>query len=195
MSKIKVGELREVLKELNSKQIGVETIDFHGTAIEVKQFLPIQDKFNLVASIFESAIDREDGLHILDKNKLEIAFKNLIVTEYSNLTLPKNTIESYDMLCESGLFNSVYNGIPEGEREELQTLLDGYIDTEKQEYQQRNTIQYVLKNSLDRLIDKMPSDVELGELIESASKEFSNFDPNKLTFLKDAIGWNGGVEK
>ncbi|HZJ98758.1 MAG TPA: hypothetical protein VFC79_02060 [Tissierellaceae bacterium] len=180
MSKIKVGELREVLKELESKQVGVETISFHGLSISVKQFIPIQEKINLVASIFESSIDRSGDLHILDGNKLDIAYKNLVVGEYSNLTLPKNTLESYDMLCESGLFNVVYDSIPLDERLLLENVLDNYIDAEKDEYDQRNgmsdrelRIENVIKDGIDGLlieltkfIDRLPERDEWGDIMK-----------------------------
>ncbi len=195
MSKIKVGELREVLKELESKQVGVETVDFHGLSISIKQFIPIQEKINLVASIFESSIDRSGDLHILDGNKLDIAYKTLVVGEYSNLTLPKNTLESYDMLCESGLFDVIYDAIPLDERLLLESVLDKYIDAERDEYEQRNTIQYIVKDLLQKLINKIPDGVELEELVKNASEEFSKFDPDKMEFLKSAMDWNSGGEK
>ena len=195
MSKIKVGELREVLKELKSQQRDVKVVDFQGLKLEIKQFISIQEKINLVASIFESSIDRSGDLHILDGNKLDIAYKNLVVGEYSNLTLPKNTLESYDMLCESGLFDVVYDGIPLDERLLLENVLDSYIDAEKDEYDQRNTIQYIVKDLLQNLINKIPDGVKLEELVKSASEEFANFDPEKMEFLKSAMDWNSGVEK
>ena len=195
MAKIKVGELREVIKELESKQKHIRVVDFQGLKLEIKQFLSIQEKINLVASIFESSIDRSGDLHILDGNTLDIAYKNLVVGEYSNLTLPKNTLESYDMLCESGLFNVVYDAIPLDERLLLENVLDNYIDAEKDEYEQRNTIQYIVKDLLQKLMNKIPDGVELEELVKNASEEFANFDPDKLEFLKSAMDWNSGVEK
>lgn len=195
MAKILVSELRETLKELKSQQGDTKVIDFQGLKLEVKQFLSIQEKINLVASIFESSIDRSGGLHILDGNKLDIAYKNLVVGEYSNLTLPKNTIESYDMLCESGLFDVIYEGIPIDERLLLENVLDNYIDAEKDEYDQRNTIQYIVKDLLQKLMNKIPDGVELEKLVKNASEEFANFDPDKMEFLKSAMDWNSGVEK
>lgn len=195
MVKILVGELRETLKELKSQQRDTMVIDFQGLKLEVKQFIPIQEKINLVASIFESSIDRSGDLHILDGNKLDIAYKNLVVGEYSNLTLPKNTLESYDMLCESGLFDVIYDSIPLDERLLLESVLDNYIDAEKDEYDQRNTIQYIVKDLLQKLMNKIPDGVELEELVKNASEEFTNFDPDKLEFLKSAMDWNSGVEK
>ncbi len=195
MSKIKVGELREVLKELESKQIGVETISFHGLSISIKQFIPIQGKINLASSIFESAIDRSGDLHILDGNKLDIAYKVLVVGEYTNITLPKDTVVSYDMLCRSGLFDVVYDAIPLDERLLLESVLDNYIDAERDEYEQRNAIQYIVKDLLQKLMNKIPDGVELDELVKNASEEFANFDPDKMEFLKSAMDWNSGAEK
>lgn len=209
MSKIKVGELREVLKELESKQVGVETISFHGLSISIKQFIPIQEKINLVASIFESSIDRSGDLHILDGNKLDIAYKNLVVGEYSNLTLPKNTLESYDMLCESGLFDVIYDGIPLDERLLLENVLDNYIDAEKDEYEQRNTIvdrelriENVIKDGIDRLlaeltrfIDKLPEKDEWGDIMKDIPQSldglFSQIKEGTKTLGKDEQDYLG----
>ena len=192
MSKIKVGELRETLKELESKQVGVETIDFHGLSISVQQFLPIQDKINLVASIFDSAIDRSEGLHILDGNKLDIAYKVLVVGEYTNITLPKDTVVSYDMLCGSGLFDVVYNVIPLDERLLLESVLDNYIDVERDEYEQSNTIQYIVKEILQSLINKIPDETELEKIMSNAKEELAKFDPQKLKYVNDFMAMNKG---
>ncbi|HZK00614.1 MAG TPA: hypothetical protein VFC79_11425, partial [Tissierellaceae bacterium] len=155
-------------------------IDFHGLSISIKQFLPIQEKINLVASIFDSAIDRSEGLHILDGNKLDIAYKVIVVGEYTSITLPKDTVVSYDMLCRSGLFDVIYDAIPLDERLLLESVLDNYIDAERDEYEQRNTIsdrelriENVIKDGIDGLlieltkfIDRLPEKDEWGNIMK-----------------------------
>lgn len=192
MAKIKVGELRELHKTMAED---ITTHDFFGLQIEIKPYIPFLEKIKLVSSIYESAVNRDDGLHIIDYNSLSIAFKTLFLETYTNLTLPKNTIESYDIIQEIGLFDFVYDKLSVSERIELRQALDDFIDKKRDEYDQKNTIQYIIKNGLSKLIEKTPNETQLKELIANAKEEFSNLDINKMNFLKAAIGWNNGVEK
>lgn len=194
MSKILVKELKEALKQ-NQKQ-NIKAVDYNGLQLDIKQYLTISEKLTLIKSIFESAIDRDNGLHILNKNSLDIAYKVLLVQTYvPNLTLPKNVIESYDMLCESGLYDFICEIIPTGELIDIEMALKNHIEAERDEYEQKNTIQYIIKDLLSGLIDKLPSKEEAEEFVKMASKEIEGFDKDKLNFLKDFQFWNNGVEK
>lgn len=194
MSKILVKELRETLKQ--NQRENIKVVDYNGLSLEIKQYLTISEKLTLIKSIFESAIDRDNGLHILNKNSLDIAYKVLLVQTYvPNLTLPKNVIESYDMLYESGLYDFIYENIPSDELIDIEIALNNHIDAEKDEYEQKNTIQYIIKDLLNGLIDKLPSKEEAEEFVKMASKEIEGFDKDKLNFLKDFQFWNNGVEK
>ena len=96
MAKIKVKELKNAV-ELNKTE-KIKLIHFDSLEIEVLQSTTFQEKINLVATMFESAIDRDNGLHILNYNSLDLAYKVLLVEKYTNLTLPKDYLQSYDML-------------------------------------------------------------------------------------------------
>ncbi len=193
MAKIKVGELRDTIKSMDIKS--EKAINFNGLEISIKQYIPIAEKLTLIKSIFESAIDRENGLHILNGNSLDIAFRVLLVEKYTNLTLPKNIIESYDILVSSGLYDTIYENIPVTELSDINMALNNHIDAERDEYDQKNTIQYIIKDGLNKLIEKTPNETQLKELIANAKEEFSNLDIDKMNFLKAAIDWNNGVEK
>ena len=73
MAKILIGELKEVLKQ--NKKEDIKVVDYHGIQIEIKQSTNVQEKINLVASIFESAINRENGLHLLNYNNLDVVIE------------------------------------------------------------------------------------------------------------------------
>jgi len=193
MSKTTVKQLREILKQNKKENIKAE---YNGLLLEIRQYLPITEKITLIKSIFESAIDRDNGLHILNKNSLDIAYRILLVQTYvPNLTLPKNTIEAYDLLCESGLYDFIYENIPTTELIDIEVGLKNHIETERDEYEQRNTIQYIIKDLLSGLIDKLPSKEEAEEFVKMASKEIEGFDPNKMEFVKSFLNWNNGVDK
>lgn len=190
MAKIKVKELKNAV-ELNKTE-KIKLIHFDSLEIEVLQSTTFQEKINLVATMFESAIDRDNGLHILNYNSLDLAYKVLLVEKYTNLTLPKDYLQSYDMLVSSGIYTKIYESIPVKELSDLNMVLENYIDTERDEYEQKNSIQYIVKDLLGGLINKLPSKDEAEEFIKMASKEIEGFDPQKLQFVKDFIAMNKG---
>lgn len=190
MSKIKVGELRETIKELKSKQNDVQTVDFHGLKIEIKQYIPFLEKIAFASSIYESAVNKKEGLHIVNENSLDVAFKIFLIQTYTNISLPQkkdedgemntDTIQSYEMLVSSGLFHFVYDNIPVSEISDLEMVLGNLIDTKQVEYDQRNVIsdrelriENVIKDGIDsllaeltRFIDRLPEKDEWEDIMK-----------------------------
>ena len=60
-------KLHEVTKEVK-KILGdnVKVVNFHGIDIEVKQYLPIQDKIDLVGTAYVSGVDIGDDLETVE---------------------------------------------------------------------------------------------------------------------------------
>ena len=95
----------------------------------------------------------------------------MLVETYTNLTLSKNPIESYDMLVDSGLYDVVCDNIPEKELLDLQQVLDNHIITKQNESEQSMKLEYIIKNAIDNLLFKLenfvssiPSTEEIKEL-------------------------------
>lgn len=168
MANIKVKELKETLKQ-NQKE-NIKVVDYHGLQIEVKQQTTIQEKINLVASIFESAINRENGLHLLNYNNLDVAYKIFIVQNYTNITLPKNTQEAYDLLISSGLYDFIYDNIPLEERDRLEMTLNNHIDAEHDKYEQNLKLEKVIKDGINGLLSRLDKYVESMPTIEEMEK-------------------------
>ena len=185
MAKIKVKELKNAV-ELNKTE-KIKLIHFDSLEIEVLQSTTFQEKINLVATMFESAIDRDNGLHILNYNSLDLAYKVLLVEKYTNLTLPKDYLQSYDMLVSSGIYTKIYESIPVKELSDLNMVLENYIDTERDKYEQKNTIQYIIKDGLNKLIEKIPNEEGMKEFIKNASNELNNLNPDNLKFVQEFL--------
>lgn len=190
MANIKVKELREALKQ-NQKD-NIKVADYNGLQIEIKQYIPFQKKINLVATMVESTINRDNGLHIINGNTLDLAFKVFLVGEYANITLPKDYMESYDLLVSSGLYDFIYENIPHNELLDLQTALNNHIDAERDEYEQKNTIQYIIKDLLSGLIDKLPNEEGIAKMIDEAKKTMDGFSPDKMEFVKEFLAKTSG---
>ena len=59
------------------------------------------------------------------------------------------------------IYNFIYDNIPQNEILDLQMALNNHIDAERDEYEQKNTIQYIIKDLLGGLIDKIPSEEKI----------------------------------
>lgn len=205
MSKILVNDLKELAKQTDSTKI----IDFKGYPIQIKTYLPITEKIGLVSSIYKSAVDEDDNLQNISYNSLSIAYKALVIKAYTDISLPKDTIQAYDLLVQTGLYDEIYQSIPVEERLELESIFDNFIDEKQERYERENKakeqelrIENVIKDGIDGLlvrldefIKKLPEKDQWGDIGKDVVDAVNNLDPSKLKFISQVIGWNNGVEK
>ncbi len=192
-------KLHEVTKEVN-KILGdnVKVVDFHGTDIKIKQYLPIQDKINLVGTAYVSGVEIEDDLETIDSCKTDILFKLLLVNAYTNIKF-NNNLRNYDLLLESGLYKVVYDNIPKDELFGLHDMLFDVVEDGKREIEQRNSIPFIIKGFVNKIIDFFSDEKKLDKFIKKmdkavakAKKEIDNFEPDKLEFVKEFMAVNSG---
>lgn len=183
-SKINVKELKEMHKQLDN----VVEVQVNGLKIEVKKYLPIKEKMNLVNSIYQTSLENRE-INLIDYNKKEIAKVILITQYYTNIKLPKDILEGYDLLMSTGIYSAIEHAITHEiiTIEQMVRYMELYNENK---YKKGNDI----KAMINKIIDKTPTDKEMKELIEQTKKEIDNFDPNKLKFVKDFINkTNGGT--
>lgn len=163
MAKIKVGELRNLRKNTGDK---VKTCEFEGLNIEVRMYLPIDKKIKLVHEVYLSLMDT-NGLatHLFD-----VMLNIFIVEYYTNMTLPKDTSEAYDLITETGIFDFVCECLYEKEMNELKNMMLKYIDVKKEEERQNNTFSAIVSQLVEAFDDKLPSQENMDALIRSLIK-------------------------
>lgn len=188
MSKIKVGELRDLQKEFTKD---IDVINFHGLEIDVKQYLPIEDKIILATTIYKSSTNDEDGLLAVNENTRDVLTTYLITQYYTNLTLPQDYLEGYDILISTGLYDAIKENIID-EVNRVEEIVDNMVMKGLVEYEQKNRLMYVVREILNELVNKIPTADEAKKFVEEASKEIENFDPDKLQFIKDFLVANSG---
>lgn len=188
MSKIKVSELRALIDKN-----GIEILDFNDLKIEIKKYLPVAQKLELVLSVYNSCIDEDNGLKIVNGNSKEIALVYFITKYYVNVNLPKDIFEAYDILIESGLYNTIENVIYD-EVIRIEDMLDEVIAYEDEKYYQENKFVYVVKNLLQELIDKVPNLEEAKDFVEMAEREINNLNPDNLEFVKSFMAKTSGED-
>ena len=158
----------------------VKTIDFNGNQIEVKQYLPIEDKIDLINISLQMA--KENGIYNLIK--LNMYFNLYIVYLYTNISFTDKQREDeyklYNTLLSTGLVETIRKAIPENEN----MILENYLNRQL-------TCNLEYKNSFAGIISNIIND--LPERAEEMQSIIENFDKEKFTnVLEFAKAANGG---
>lgn len=98
----------------------IKTIEINNQEIEIKQYLPIADKLELISSVINWAADANNFANPV---KIEVFTKLEIVFRYTNLTFTEKQREDpaklYDLLEENHIFEQIFSLIPKNEFEYL----------------------------------------------------------------------------
>lgn len=112
--------------------------------IEVKQYLPINEKLELISSVINSAADENNFSNPVKEN----VFLTLeILYHYTNINFTDKQKEDptklYDLVVSSGLADKVTDLIPE---EELDEVINGVTQSIKAIYAYRNSVLGILES-------------------------------------------------
>lgn len=155
-------------------------ITFNNTKIEVLQYLPIEEKYDLVMITLQKAKEN----NIYNPVKLEMYFNLNLIYLYTNISFTEkqreNEAKLYDTFKSGGLMDAIIDAIPENEYNELLE----YIDTLVEKFENNE------KSFAAKLADFME---ELPEKMESAAKIAESFNPEQFKeVINFATAANGG---
>jgi hypothetical protein len=154
----------------------ITTIDFNEQTIEVKQYLPINDKLELISNVINAS---HDDNNFANPVKVSVFTTLEIMYAYTNINFTDKQKEDptklYDMLISSGLVAAVVNAIPEAEYHEV---LCGVTDSIDAIYTYRNSILGIMENIAS---DYKDLDFNAEEIQQKIG------DPNNMTFLKEVL--------
>ena len=159
-----------------TKKNEIKTLKYNGEEIEVKQYLPIQDKLALISRVISYASDQ---YNFANSVKLDLFLSLEIMYEYTNINFTEkqkeNPTKLYDLLEENGLIDAVISLIPSTE---YQTLYEGVAEISKSVYNYQNSVLGILD-----VINKDYNNLKLdtNEIVE----ELTN--PEQLSTLKKVI--------
>lgn len=158
------------------KQEQIKTVSINDQTVEVKQYLPINDKLQLITRVLQQAADENNFSNPI---KLELFTSLEIVFAYSNLSFTEkqkaDLVKLYDLLEENDIFNQIIAVIPTNE---YQSILDGV--------QKCSDAIYTYRNSLLGILDVVASDYT--DLDFDATKIQNVLaDPQNLSLLKDVV--------
>lgn len=144
--------------------------------IEVKQYLPINEKLELISSVINSAADENNFSNPVKEN----VFLTLeILYHYTNINFTdkqkEDPVKLYDLVVSSGLVNKVTDLIPE---EELDEVINGVAQSVKAIYTYRNSALGILESISQ---DYSNLDLDATEIQEKLA------DPENMAFLKQVL--------
>ena len=144
--------------------------------IEVKQYLPINEKLELISSVINSAADENNFSNPVKEN----VFLTLeILYHYTNINFTdkqkEDPVKLYDLVVSSGLVNKVTDLIPE---EELDEVINGVAQSVKAIYTYKNSVLGILE-SINQ--DYSALNLDATEIQQKLA------DPDNMALLKQVL--------
>lgn len=154
----------------------ITTIKFNEQDIEVKQYLPLQNKLELIGNIINQSADETKFYNI---GKLDTFEAIELIKYYTNINFTDKQLEDipklYDLVVSTGLYDEIYNAIPEVETSWIHNVLMDTVDSI-----------YKYQNSVFGILDAVTTDYQnLNFDVAELQKNISN--PENLTLLKDVV--------
>lgn len=125
-----------------TKNTGIASFDWNGQTVEVKQYLPIQEKLDLISSVVNNCQDENS---FINEGKMSMFMNLEIVYRYTNINFTKkqksDPTKLYDLLAGSGFFDDIFEVLPQTEYRCIITWLS---NTVKSFYEYRNSVYGIL---------------------------------------------------
>ena len=155
----------------------VETISYaDGITIEIKQFLPLEKKLEVLSNILNKSTD-DRGFY--NTARLEFNIRMELLFAYTNIKFTEKQLNEamkvYDNFIASGLFKDIWNKIPEADREWFEYHADASVTS---------IMRY--RNSVYGILDALKTDYsDLNLDVEKLRETLAN-DSN-VGFLKEVV--------
>ena len=121
----------------------VKTVNINNNVIEVKQYLPINDKLALISRVINLSHDSSNNF--ANPVQVEVIGTVEIIVAYTNLSFTEKQKEDYaklyDLLEENGITKDLISAIPE---DEYAFLIDGINGSIEAVYKYQNSVLGVL---------------------------------------------------
>lgn len=165
----KIGFTKLGLKPNNE----IQYIEFNEQTIEVKQYLPVEEKLELITNVLELS---HDSNNFSNPIKVQVYTALEMIDKYTNISFTEkqkeNPTKLYDLLVGNGFAAAVIKAIPEPEYDEI---LTGIKQTIKSVYKYQNSILGILDT-----ISQDYSNLNL----DATEIQKKLADPNNMELLK-----------
>ena len=155
--------------------------DFIKSKLEITEYLPFAEKRALCEAVLEASCTKNGAIMEVDSVSRYIIFTISILTKYTNLkfenTDGEDTIDQYDMLCQSGLLNHIF-GLISGEYETCNNILNmmmADIDANN------NNVAAVFNKALQQILGYVGNFADvLSDKVENWELDLSHIDIDKI---------------
>ena len=159
------------------KKDEVKTVNINNNVIEVKQYLPINDKLALISRVINLSHDSSNNF--ANPVQVEVIGTVEIIMAYTNLSFTEKQKEDYaklyDLLEENGITKDLINAIPE---DEYAFLINGINESIEAVYKYQNSILGILE-----VISQDYSNLDF----DATKIQQQLADPDNLSLLKDVL--------
>lgn len=154
----------------------IKQIQIGEQVVEVKQYLPVNDKLELITAVLNYA-DDEKGFY--NEGKLNVYAWLLMVDYYTNISFTEKQREevnkTYDALDSSGVLDQIIDAIPESELDFITRVLHITADS---------IVKY--RNSVMGILESISTDYSNVDLnANNVSEALSN--PDNLNLVRDIL--------
>jgi hypothetical protein len=124
-------------------ETSIAHVEWEGETIEVKQYLPIQEKLALIGRVITQAHEQDENysnpvkVDVFRGLEIIFAYTNISFTDKQKEDLPK----LYDMVYCSGLLKAIKDAIPS---DEINDIIFGIEDSIEAVYKYQNSVLGVL---------------------------------------------------
>lgn len=154
----------------------IKTLNYNEQDIEIKQYLPVNDKLALISRIINLSADDNNFANPL---KVSVYSVLEIIDTYTNISFTEKQKEDpckmYDLFVGNGLASKIMSAIPQEELAELLVAIDDSI----------NAV-YNYRNSVMGILDIIQNDYDdMNSNVQNIQEAISN--PENLTLLKNVM--------
>lgn len=160
-----------------SKNLDKKNIEINEQVIEVKQYLPVEEKLELISHVVNKAHDQD--YNFSNPVKVEVFAGIEIVKYYTNITFTEKQLEeaakTYDLLNANHIIDTVIEAIPQAEYIELKNGIEQTIESI---YKYQNSILGILDTIGE---DYSNLDLDVTQITDKIK------DPESLKLVKDVL--------
>lgn len=158
------------------KNDNIKIVNINGLDVEIKQYLPVDEKLILISKVLSKAADENNfsnpvKLDVFTKLEILFAYTNISFTEKQK----EDSIRLFDLLEGNNIFNIIINSIPEIE---YNCIVNGVKKCGEAVYAYRNSILGILDT-----ISADYSDLSLN----ATDIQSKIADPENLSLLKNIM--------
>lgn len=159
-----------------SKNTEIKNVSWNDQIIEVKQYLPVNDKLVFISNVINNSADEN---RFMNPVKIDACFALELLFNYTNINFTDKQKEDfaklYDIVHSSGLLSEVIKHIPEDEYNDI--LIGTHRSIEEV---------YTYKNSIHGILQAVNQDYKTMDL-DAKAIHSELADPENMAFLKDVL--------